>query len=188
VRPLCSDPIADDLLLDWWSGELAAGGRGVDEHLLACDSCAERLGELRAMANGIGRLVQRGSVPGVILPAVLERLRRGGRRVREYRVPPGGSVRCTVGPEDDVLLSRLSADFRGARRVDLVSRVEGGTEQRLTDVPFDPASEELLLVPPLETIRTLGAHVMRFRLVAVEPAGERLLGEYTFNHRPWPGW
>ncbi len=36
--------------------------------------------------------------------------------------------------------------------------------------------------------RAQPAHVERLRLLAVGPQGERLLSEYTFDHRPWPGW
>jgi hypothetical protein len=28
---------------------------------------------------------------------------------------------------------------------------------------------------------------VRMRLVAVDTAGERLVGEYTFHHTPWSG-
>jgi hypothetical protein len=123
-----------------------------------------------------------------MLPAVVERLHLEGRKIREYRVPPGGAVQCTVGPEDDVVLARLVADLRDVARLDLVSRVDDGPEERLTDLPFDAATGEVLLSPPADVLRARPSHVERFRLVAVGPLGERLLGEYTFDHRPWPGW
>jgi hypothetical protein len=184
----CASPIADAVLLDAWTGELAsAERRRADEHLLECDSCAEQYGRIQALADGVRALVGQGRVAGVLLPSALERLHRDGRRVREYSVAPGGSVRCTIAPDDDVVLSRLGADFRGVSRVDLLTSVDEGPEHRLRDVPFDPHSNELLLVPAIEEV-TEGAYVMRMRLVAVEASGERELGAYTFNHRPWPGW
>ena len=41
--------------------------------------------------------------------------------------------------------------------------------------------------PPVDMLRAMPASVERMRLIAVEPQGERLLGEYTFDHTPWPG-
>jgi hypothetical protein len=185
----CARPIADADLLDWWTGDLVGGEkRRVEEHLLSCGSCSSRAGGLRELTEGIGPLVREGALLLALLPAVVERLRREGRRIREYRVAPGGGVQCTVGPEDDVVLSRLVADLRGVSRLDLVSRVDDGPEERLADVPFDAATGEVVLSPPADVLRARPAHVARFRLLAVAPGGERLLGEYNFDHRPWPGW
>jgi putative zinc finger protein len=184
----CSSPLAEDLVLDWWTGELAAAeARRVERHLLSCGSCAARAELLPAVAGGIQALVASGRLPGVLAPLVLERLRRDGRRIREYRVPAGGGVRCTVGPDDDVLIARLGVDLAGVTRVDLVTRVDDGPEQRYADLPFEPAARELIVAPPTDGVRARPAHVERMRLIAVEPEGERLLGEYTFDHTPWPG-
>jgi hypothetical protein len=92
-----------------------------------------------------------------------------------------------VSPEDDVVLSRLAADLEGVSRLDLVIRVDDGPTQRLTDLPFDTASNELIFAPSADWLRGLPAHVQRARLLAVDPQGERLLGEYAFHHTPWPG-
>jgi hypothetical protein len=184
----CPAPLGDDVLLDWWSGELSrAARRRVEEHLLSCAACAARAEATARLVLGARELVRRGEVPAVLLPPVVERLRREGRRVREYRVAPGGSVRCTVAPDDDVVLSRLSADLRGVARVDLVSRIDEGAEHRLSDLPFDAAAGELVYAPPAAALRARPAGVERLRLVAVGPEKERVLGEYTFDHTPWPG-
>jgi hypothetical protein len=184
----CDRPVSAPSLLDWWTGELAgAEHRSVERHLLSCATCAARAGQLGALALAVRRLVRDGELPAVVLPSVVERLRREGRRVREYRLPPGGGVQCTVGPEDDVVLARLAAEFGGVSRLDLVSRVDDGPERRLADVPFDPAAGELLLMSSTTLLRARPSHVERLRLLALGPEGERLLGEYTFNHTPWPG-
>jgi hypothetical protein len=185
----CPQPIVDDALLDWWAGELSsARGRRVEEHLLSCAECSARAGTVRELAEGVRQLVREGGLPIAVLPAIVERLHREGRRIREYRVTPGGGVQCTVGPEDDVVLARLVADLHDVSRLDLVVRVDANPEQRLADLPFDATAGELMFVPPADVLRALPAHVERFRLLAVGPRGERLLGEYTFDHRPWPGW
>lgn len=184
----CLRPASDESLLDWWTGELSAGERrSLERHLLSCQACSGRAETLAAVAGGVLGLVREGELPGVLLPGTLERLGREGRRVRQYRVPPGGSVQCTVSPDDDVVVARLGAELRGVARLDLVSRVDDGPEERLADVPFDPAGDELVFAPSAEALRARPAHVQKLRLVAVGPGGERLLGEYTFNHTPWPG-
>jgi len=189
VSGACARPLADADLLDWWAGELpAAEGRRVEEHLLSCGECSSRAEAVHEMAKGIGQLVREGALPIAVLPAIVERLRREGRRIREYQVRPGGGVQCTVGPEDDVVLARLLADLRDVSRLDLVSRVDDGPEDRLTDIPFDAATGEVVFAPSADVLRARPAHVERFRLLAVGRQGERLLGEYTFDHRPWPGW
>jgi hypothetical protein len=179
--------VSDEGLLDWWTGEAPPEDRlRLEEHLLSCDACSARAEALHALAHGLRTLVREGLASAVLLPATVDRLRAEGRRVREYRVAPGTSVRCTVGPGDDVVLGRLEADLGGVSRLDLVSRVDDGPELRLADVPFDPASGELILTSPIDALRARPAHVQRMRLLAVGPGGERVLGEYTFDHTPWP--
>lgn len=66
------------------------------------------------------------------------------------------SVSCTIRATDDFVVSRLSADLPGVKRLDVFKEVDGGGMQgAMRDVPFDPAAGE---------------------------AGGRTLGEYTFNH------
>jgi len=185
----CARPVADADLVDWWTGDLPdTRRRRVEEHLLSCGSCSSRAERVHELGEGIGPLVRAGALPLTVLPSVVERLRREGRRIREYRVSPGGGVQCTVGPEDDVVLSRLVADLHGVSRLDLVSRVDDGPEERFADVPFDATAGEVVFSPAADVLRAQPAHVARFRLLAIDAEGERLLGEYTFDHRPWPGW
>jgi hypothetical protein len=184
----CASPLAEGLVLDWWAGELDAWeARRVERHLFSCGSCSARAELLPAVTEGLRSLVREGRLPAVLSPIVVERLQRDGRRIREYRVAPGGGVQCTVAPDDHVVLARLSARFEGVTRVDLVSRVDDGPEDRYADLPFDPAVAELILAAPVDLLRARPASVEVMRLVSVESQGERLLGEYTFNHSPWPG-
>ena len=184
----CTGPITHDAFLDWWAGELPpAGRRQLEEHLLSCDACSTRARAWGAVAEGVLGLLAEGDLPAAVLPSVVERLRRDGRRLREYRVAPGGGVHCTVGPDDDVVLARLAADLGGVTRVDLVSRVDDGPENRVADLPFDPSAGEVILAPSADDLRARPRHVERLRLLAVSSDGERLLGEYIFDHTPWPG-
>lgn len=182
----CSRPVSDEALVDWWTGELAAPERRrVDHHLLACAHCSARAAQLAGLAHGVRSLVS-AEPPVVLAPLAVEKLRHEGRRVREYRIAPGGGVRCTVGPDDDVVVARLAVDLQGVARLDVAMRIAGGPERRFSEIPFDRAAGEVVLSPPAD-ILALPAHVAEVRLLAVDPAGERLLGEYRLDHSPWPG-
>ncbi len=93
--------------------------RHFEEHLFGCASCTARLQEIAGIADGIRTLVRTGSVQGVVSRAFLERIAGQGLRLREYQVAPGGSVNCTVAPEDDLIVSRLHAPLAGVNRLDL---------------------------------------------------------------------
>jgi hypothetical protein len=180
--------VSDAALLDWWGGELLHRERArLEEHLLSCEACTARAAASVHLAQGVRDLVRAGELPAVLLSSVVEAMRREGRRIREYRVAPGQGVQCTVGPDDDVVLARLSADLKNVARLDLVSRAPGVGEYRLADLPFDPSAGEILFAPSAEMLRARPASVETMRLVAVGPDGEHLLGEYSFNHTPWSG-
>ena len=183
----CRAPLSDEALLDWWGSELPRRERArLEEHLLSCEACTARAAASVHLAQGVRALVREGGLPAVVLPSVVDRLRSEGRRVREYRVAAGQGVQCTVGPDDDVVLARLSAELRNVARLDLVSRGPAG-EYRLADIPFDSTTGEVIVAPSAEMLRARPASVETMRLVAVGPDGEQLLGEYTFNHSPWSG-
>lgn len=169
-------------LLGYWLGELDESHEAaVEEHYLGCAACSARLAEVEVLADGVRRAFAGGSMAAVVTPAFVERLRERGLRLREYRVELNGSVNCSVGPEVQVLLSRLQVPLEGVERIDVVA-TSLGAEQRLEDVPFDAASGEVVVVPSLAYVRTLPSHRQTMRLVAVGADGERVLGDYTFNH------
>lgn len=183
-----SGHIALEELLAYWFGELSPQAEApIEAHVMGCDACTERLEELAALASGVRAAFRAGRVAAVISAPFLEVLRRHGLRLREYRVPPGGRVNCTLLAEDDGVVSRLQAPLAGVQRVDLLQRLEldgGVREERVADVPFDPAAGEVLNFPSAAQLRTMPAHTVRMRLVAVEEGSERTLGEYTFAHTP----
>lgn len=173
-------------ILEYWLGELdEARASAFEEHYLGCAACSARLAEVEALSEGVRGSFAGGSVGAVLTPAFVERLRENGVRLREYRVDLNGSVNCSVGPEDQLLLSRLQAPLEGAGRLDVVIAAAGvPLEARLEDVPYDAASGEVVVAPSIAFVRTLPAHRQVMRLVAVGADGERVLGEYTFNHSP----
>jgi hypothetical protein len=184
----CPRPLDDAILLEWWTGEVPASGRRlVEEHLLGCDSCSARARVLSALAEGVASLVRTGRIQAVVTAEVVERMRREGRKVREYRVNAGGGVQCTVAPDDAFLVARLQARLDPGDRLDLLSRIDDGPEIRIADLPCIFGASEVIVAEPVDRIGARPAHVERLRLVAVRAEGERLIGEYTFNHTPWPG-
>ena len=177
-------------LLDYWLHDSdAAATEALDEHLLACDDCGRRLDELVALGEGVRAAWRAGAVAAVASGAFLQRLADQGTRVRAYRVPRNGSVNCTVAPEDELLASHLEVPLEGVGRVDAVLELstEPGVQHRLQDVPFDPQAGEVVYLPRIAEARRMPAHTLRVTLLAVDDAGTRELGRYSFHHRPWRG-
>jgi anti-sigma factor RsiW len=187
----CPEPIDPEVLADYWAGLLPEQEEpAVEEHLLSCDDCSVRLREMVALIDGIRRLADAGSLRMVVTDAFVRRLAERGLRVRQYAPEAGSSVACTVGPDDDFLISRLAADLRGAPRVDLSLCDDRGVEQvRMRDIPARPDGGGVILQESIDFARALPSTTLIARLVAVGETGEdRLLGEYTFNHtRTLPG-
>lgn len=181
----CDGPIDPAALLDYWLEEPDRQDDGpIEGHLLECGWCSRRLEGLVALGDGVRRLAREGAVEMIVTPSYLEKATQEGLRAREYRVPAGGRVDCTVTPEDDLLVGHLVGDFSGVSRLDILARLDDHPEQRILDVPFNPGAAELIVAQAMPGMRTMGRSHLRLRLVAQEPGGERLVGEYNFHHNP----
>jgi hypothetical protein len=182
----CPAPLAMPVLEDYWLADLApAEEEGAERHLLACDECSGRLRGVIGLAEGIRAVVRSGVLRVVVTDAFLNRLAEEGLRVRQYRAAPGKVVACTLTAEDDLVVGRFVAPLGGVRRLDLARcDAEGRELERFRDLPFDPAAGEVLFTAATDILRRLPATVQRYRLLAVEAGGERVLAEYTFAHTP----
>jgi len=187
----CDRSVDPAVLADYWMGALGeVEASRVEEHLLACGACSARLRETVALVDAVRDLARAGDVRMVVSDAFVRRAAREGLHVREYAIAPGGSVQCTVAAEDDLVVARLAADLAGLRRVDLCLHDAGGVERfRLRDIPFDPAVGNVIYQESITFLKSAPTTTLTARLVAPdEGGGERLLGEYTFNHtRALPG-
>jgi hypothetical protein len=187
----CSRPIDAAVLADYWLGAVeSADEEAAEEHLLECDRCGARLREVIALAEGVRNLAREGSLRMVVSDAFLKRAAEEGLRIREYAPPPGGGVQCTVTAEDDILIGRLAANLSGVKRVDLCICDERGVEQlRLPDIPVHSGASSVTYQESITFAKAMPTSKIIARLVALDEAGgERLLGEYTFNHtRSLPG-
>ncbi|HEY7665142.1 MAG TPA: zf-HC2 domain-containing protein [Xanthobacteraceae bacterium] len=167
-------------LVDYWFGDLPREEEAAfEEHLFGCDECTTKLAELVALGGAVRAAWRDGAVRAVISRALFDAMKGEGLCLREYALTPGGSVQCTIAAADDFVVSRLSAPLADVRRVDLVT--DAG---RFEDVPFDAAAGEVLMCPAPAVLKRRGKFTLRARLLAVDDAGERVLGDYTFEHSP----
>jgi hypothetical protein len=185
MTPGCPDPIDVATLFDYWfDGLPEADAERVELHLLECDPCGAVLRDLTALGDGVRLLARAGAFHVIVSPSFLEAASRQGLRVREYRVPPGGRVDCTVTAADDLVVSRLSGDFKGLTRIDLAVRVDDGPEERVEDLPVALLAPEVILAQAMPALRALKSATVRMRLLGRGGEGEREIGEYTFAHTP----
>jgi len=188
---ICSNPIDAAVLADYWIAALPrTEEEAVDEHLFNCDGCGARLHEVIALAEGVRNLAREGSLRMVVSDSFLKRVAEEGLRVREYAPPAGGGIQCTVTAEDDFLVARLAANLTEVKRVDLCICDEHGIEQlRLSDIPVESGASNVVYQESMTFAKAMPSSKMIARLVTFDEAGgERLLGEYTFNHtRSLPG-
>jgi anti-sigma factor RsiW len=182
----CENPFGFEALVAYWLGEAPPEEEaGLEEHLFGCAHCSRRLEELAALASGVRAAVERGAVSMVVTEPFVQAMKQAGLRLREYRLEPGGSVNCTIGADDDAVVSRIRAPLAGVKRLDVARILDGKESQpRLVDVPFDARAGEALVIPSPAWLRAMPAFTMRMRLIAVDEAGDSELGEYTFVHSP----
>jgi hypothetical protein len=191
----CSSPIEAAVLVDYWLATLpAAAEEAVDEHLLTCDACGDRLREVITLSAGLRALARSGSLQVVISDQFVKHAAETGLRVREYAPPRGGGVQCTVSVDDDLLVARLMVDSTTASRVNLSWCDEQGVEHlRMADIPIRAETGSVICQQSITWAKASPSATMIARLVAVDEHGdERLLGEYAFHHTRTipgpPGW
>ncbi len=187
----CANPIDSGILTDYWLAALTQPEEeAVEEHLFACDECGIRLREVIALVERVRKIAREGSLRMVVSDSFLKRAAEEGLRIREYDLPTGGSVQCTVTAEDDLLIARLAANLTEAKRVDLCLCDERGVEQlRLPDIPVHSGTSNVVYQESITFAKAMPTGKLIARLVTFDEAGgEHLLGEYTFNHtRSLPG-
>ena len=179
-----------DALVDYWLDDSdAAAIEAIDEHLMECEPCGRALDDLVALGDSVRAAFRSGAVSAMASDAFLKRVVGRGVHVREYRLPRNGSVNCTVGPDDELLVAHLETPLQGVERLDAVVTLsfEPDVQHRLQDVPFDSQAGEVLWLPKLGLVRNAPAHTAEVTLLSVDAGAPRELGRYTFRHRPWPG-
>jgi hypothetical protein len=184
----CAAPIELEALIAYWLGELDEKAEApLEAHFMGCAHCARRLEWLAACGAGVRAAVRGGTIGVSLTPRFLQAMKDQGLRIRDYPAAPGEVVACTITAEDDAVVGRLRAPLAGVRRVDALHTVDAGGRRmhwRSEDVPFDEETGEVLFIPSSAELRRMPAHTWRVRLLAVDEAGARPLGEYAFAHTP----
>ena len=180
----CLAPVADETMVDYWSGGLLPQqSEAIEEHVFGCASCAARLDAVSSMAAGITSLARQGRVSGVISRATLNQLQRDGVRVRVYSLMPGDVVPCAVFPDDDLIVTSLRGNFAGVDAVTL--SVTGSTPLSgvvLDDIPVSAAEGELLWATPGVLIRQMPTSRLTLTVTAGR-ANERIGEVRARSHR-----
>jgi hypothetical protein len=185
--PSCSSPLDWPTLLGYWLGEQdAAAVARIEEHYLGCSQCSRRLEALASLAQGVRTVANTGAFDAVLTEHFVQIQKERGQHVRAYRLSHNGSVNCTIAPEDDLVVSYLEAPLADVTRLDLILvGPDGAFEIRREDIPFVPESGNVLIATSTAILRTLPKATARVRLLAVDGHGERIIGDYRFDHTPY---
>jgi hypothetical protein len=180
----CPTPLAFADAVDYWADELSqADVDRIEAHTFACVHCARELAAAGALAGGIAAVARQGRLYGVVTDALLNRLAADGVRIRMFTLDGSGVVPCAVWAGDDLIVSRIRADFRGVETVSIVTRRASGEEiSRLAGIPVQPGQQEILNAFSAAHLRTLPATRVAVTLLAHSTGGERLLAEYMLEH------
>ena len=191
----CHEPIDPAVLADYWLALLpAAEEEAVETHLFVCDACGDRLRGIIELAEALRALARSGTLRVVLPEHFIRHAKETGQRVRQYDFEPGQTVPCTIAANDDLLVARLAVDLSGAERVDLSFRDPQGAERgRMPDIPVRADAGHVIFQESATFAKAAPSSSMVARLLAVgADGGERLLGEYFFEHTRTipgpPGW
>ena len=191
----CSNPVEATILMDYWLALLPSTDEdAVEEHLMTCDACGDRLRRVISLSESLRTLARSGSLMVVINDRFVQHAAETGLHVREYAPARGESIECTVAADDDMLVARLAVYLTTASRVDLSWCDPRGVEhQRMADIPIDAEAGSVICQQSITWAKASPSMTLTARLLAVNESGEEnLLGEYTFNHTRTipgpPGW
>jgi hypothetical protein len=179
----CPTPIADETMVDYWSGGLPVQpAEALEEHVFSCAACAARLEAVAAIAHGITSLARQGRFSGIISRDTLNRLQRDGVRVRLYSVSPGDVVPCAVFADDDLVVTALRGNFVGVDAV-TISVIGSAplSDIVLEDVPVVATEGELLWAAPGSLIRQMPTSRVTLIVTAERGNGPRI-SEYVLDH------
>jgi hypothetical protein len=154
----------------------------VDEHVLACGTCASALERLLGIGPALRQLVQAGKVAFPVSAGLVEQLGAAGLISRTYHLVPDQLLPCSVGPADVYAATTLEASaLAGVEQIDVVRTTAAGS-YRLHDVPFDRQRGRVTFVSRSDVLRKLPTCRIRFELYAVDASGERRLATYFLDH------
>lgn len=167
-------------LADYWSGDLAeADEHTLEEHLFDCDACTASSAAVADLVDAL-----RARLPASLTDRAIARLDRQGVRMRHTPIRAGERVTVTFDRDLDLLVHHLRHDaLAGVERIDceVANAADGAQLMVVPDVVFEPLSGEVNMVCLRHYVEIFPPDAA-LRLVAVEPDGRRLLGEYVVEH------
>ena len=171
-------------LVDYWTGDLTGtDAERVEAHLFECAECAQYLDQVVAIGGAIGAGMRGAQFQSIITDSVLNSLSRDGLRIRTYAPDPGKTIPCAVWSDDDLVVTRLRADFTGFEQVELLlARADGMELSRIKDIPVGPATREILDAVPAARLRALPACRVRLVLSGVREGKQQVIAEYGLEH------
>ena len=180
----CARPISSEAIVEYWAGALPASDcEKLEAHTFECDDCARRWQATGALTDAIREVVvRRGGAQMILTPTIAARLEASGLKLRTYNVAPGAVTPCTVGPDDDLVVSWLSANVAGIDRIDLVATSGGKEIRRFQDLPIDRAAGRIGYTLSGEVLRTLPSMKIEVKMLAVDERGARTVASYVFDH------
>jgi anti-sigma factor RsiW len=180
----CPTPLGFADVVDYWAGDLTPAEEGrIEEHVFTCTDCARELAAAEALARGITAVARDGRLHSVVTDAILNRLAADGVRIRMFTLEGTEIVPCAVWADDDLVVSRIRADFAGVDSVTIVARQASGEEiSRLSDVGVRPGQREILNAFSAAHLRKLPATRVHLTVTAQIGSGERTVAAYTLEH------
>lgn len=180
----CPAPIAFADVVDYWAGELTRAEEDrIEDHVFTCADCARDLAAAEAIARGITAVAREGRLHCVVSDAILNRLAADGVRIRTFTLDGPGTIPCAVWADDDLVVSRIRADFADVESVTIVTRQASGEEiSRISDIGVRPGQREILNAFSAAHLRTLPSTRVLVTVTTPIGSGERTVAEYTLEH------
>jgi len=171
-------------VIDYWTRDLpTADAEQVEQHLFECTECARYLEEIVAIGRAIGTGMRGAQFQSIVTDSVLNSLARDGLRIRTYTPDPGKTIPCAVWADDDLIVTRLRADFTGFEQVELLLARNDGVElSRIKDIPVGAATREIVDAVPAARLRALPACQLRLVLSGVREGKPQVIAEYGLEH------
>jgi hypothetical protein len=176
----CTAPVSREEILDYLADALGEVDEDrLESHLFACATCATEAERLAGLLTAVAF-----TVPPVLSPSRFAALKREGRVQTINRMDPGQTTKVFYPESGRLLVHRLGgAKLAGARRIDLdLTSPSGEVISRFENVPFDPASGEVLVACQHHFADTY-PHDIVFSVEAVTGNERKEIARYTVLHQ-----
>jgi hypothetical protein len=168
-----------DVLAAYSTDELSdADAASMEDHYFSCDRCAALLERMRGLVDRLHTLI-----PHVLTPERRRRLEATGQPLAVERLEPGDRRTITFSPGTELGFWVLHAPISAAVRVDFELSTENGAPVlALSDVPFDPEREELVLACQSAYRNLTPTSELHARIRATDASGRTSVSEYILDH------